>query len=144
MKIMFVSKLLKLCLIAVVIALIDNNCFCDTIASDDGNSTSSTSNTSHTMKDKPYVHRIQMTNGFVMRSLFVVMVISMSVSLVCILRVYCSGKRCKRMKTSKECLNYDSLPTTAINESLPKNAFVLNDSDDEEVSLYDSSHHLIK
>ncbi|CAG2107809.1 unnamed protein product [Medioppia subpectinata] len=121
-------------------ALNANHCWFGANASHDQNSTSNTSNTSH---DKPFVHRIQMTTGFVMRSLLVIMVISMTLLVICILRVYCS-KGSKGMKTSKDCPKYDSLPTTAINDSLPKNAFVLNDSDDEEISLFDSNHQLIK
>lgn len=64
----------------------------------------------------------------------------MALTMVCTIRALYRRKS----KWSKEAkTRYDSLPTAAINSSLPKNAFVLNDSDEEE-TLFDASHRLIK
>ncbi|XP_054160310.1 uncharacterized protein LOC128958474 [Oppia nitens] len=110
-------------------------------------STVSMNETSVKHKKSNPIHRIQFTNGFLLRSLFVITVISMSLTLLCIIRIYLSSKSAKHQKITKglkDGLNYDSLPTTSINESIPKNAFVLDDSDDDDVTIYDSTHRLIK
>jgi len=150
---------LKLSLIPVVIALNVINSFCDINESVHQNNALNTSheipltsiesglklNVSNSLP-LPTIGRIHITNGFLMRSLFVVSVILMTLSAICMIRAYCSRRRWKHPKKKEEWPHpkYDTLPTAAINDSIKKNAFVLNDSDDEEFTIFDVNQRLIK
>jgi len=133
------------------------NCFCDKNVSEIENNLNKTkplitelnlnkpinNSSNYLMSRIDRLGKIRITYGFLMRTLFVVTVISMSISLFWIIRMFYSRKR--RLIESRK---YNSLPTSAFNEKNPiinsEKPLIFHDSEDDEFTIFDASHRLIK